>query len=888
MPRLALICCMLAAIPAAFAWAAVPSTVPAAMCPENPEAPDYVVAARVQRTAPAWQAFVAIGWHADNDCMLVELSQQGSALHRLTPQGVNLLGRSPEVAVSERAPSAEVQVRRHGADLIVSADRRLLLRVLIEEPIEGGAGAWAGDGASVSDTAVQPLGEISFDEDFFEREQVPSRWETLAGSWQVGLYWDPLQRRANYAPGACWYQPGEGECLTATGYWFWDSYTAEATVRLDSGAGGIACHIEGDDCVAFVISASDGAARIVRRGNPVQTLAETRLAVEAGQWYRLSARVLPGKVIGSVNGREVVAADLPAALTGQVGLLALNAPNSRFDDVRVRGLRGVAEPAEDDPATRWAFSDGTWRIEKGALRARVAGAQVAALRAGEWTDCVVSARVSPTRNCTAGLATHHEFGDRAYLFTITAGSQPTWHLHAVSGGKTEKLAEGPAATPDGLMTLSWVGGRLDCYLDGRRLCHTWDFRAAPGRCGVYVGGGGASFADFSCIEPEREAERAICDADGTGTRVPALEEKQMVAKIGGLWRGLLGRWSSGNTDVGPTITGNPSQGQAKLRFHQVTPGDARLVAELLTPIESSAFGLGLCVSDGPGYELALQPAEGTARLMWRGQEVARAEGIELRSGSDTVELLRDGRWVVARLGRWQGLAFRDGEPLPSGYAEVLASGDALHMSRLTLTGDTAHIYAFDRPEPDWRPASGTWTEHTGMACILWDYWMSGDGRQEPALTWNRHPVAGDVTVDVQVSEYTEGYEEGEHQHFPYHDAKVVLCGSPDEPGSGYSFIVGADGGRRTVLLRNGVEVASNNDPRLRITMGGHCNTPRAVELRAWRHGARLALTVTGAPALQWDDPEPLPGGYVGLGAEKCRANFRDCIIYPDLTWTGGS
>ena len=33
-----------------------------------------------------------------------------------------------------------------------------------------------------------------------------------------------------------------------------------------------------------------------------------------------------------------------------------------------------------------------------------------------------------------------------------------------------------------------------------------------------------------------------------------------------------------------------------------------------------------------------------------------------------------------------------------------------------------------------------------------------------------------------------------------------------------------------------------------------------------------------------DDPDPLPAGQVGLGLEGCRANFRDCVIYPDLTW----
>jgi len=206
------------------------------------------------------------------------------------------------------------------------------------------------------------------------------------------------------------------------------------------------------------------------------------------------------------------------------------------------------------------------------------------------------------------------------------------------------------------------------------------------------------------------------------------------------------------------------------------------------------------------------------------------------------------------------------------------------MSRLTLASDSAPSYRFDRTEPDWQPASGAWTGHSGMACILWDYWMTGDARQEPALTWNIRSMPTNVTLDVMVSEHTVGYPDGDHEHFPYHDIKLVLGGCRGEPDSGYAFIVGADGGRNTRLLREGVEVARTDSRRFRIAMGGHCNSPRAVRLRAAKHSGHLSLTFNEMLALEWDDPAPLPAGHVGLGLERCRANFRDCVVYPDLTW----
>ena len=46
----------------------------------------------------------------------------------------------------------------------------------------------------------------------------------------------------------------------------------------------------------------------------------------------------------------------------------------------------------------------------------------------------------------------------------------------------------------------------------------------------------------------------------------------------------------------------------------------------------------------------------------------------------------------------------------------------------------------------------------------------------------------------------------------------------------------------------------------------------------------IAVDLTGRVALEWEDREPLPAGQVGLGVAGCRANFRDCVIYPDWTW----
>jgi len=378
----------------------------------------------------------------------------------------------------------------------------------------------------------------------------------------------------------------------------------------------------------------------------------------------------------------------------------------------------------------------------------------------------------------------------------------------------------------------------------------------------------------------------VGDSDRTGARVPALEEKQMLSKIGSLWRRTSGRWYTSSRDGEPAIMGAPTGEQAGvLRYFLTSPGEPRVIAEGVRLEAGGQFGLAICAGDQEGYRLDISPAEDRARLLRLGESVAELTGLKLAAEAPTtVEVLRDGAWVVGRLGETDGLAFRDGNPLPSGYAEVHVRGAEARLSRLVLASDSAPGYRFDRAEPDWRPASGEWTVHSGMACILWDYWMTGDGRQGPALTWNLRPMPSDAALDVLVSEHTEGYADGDHRHFPYHDIKLVRGGCPGEPDSGYAFVLGADGGRSTRLLREGTEVASTDDYRFRISMGGHCNSPRAVRLRAAVQEGRLSLVYNGILALEWDDPTPLPGGHVGLGADKCRANFRDCVVYPDLTW----
>ena len=229
------------------------------------------------------------------------------------------------------------------------------------------------------------------------------------------------------------------------------------------------------------------------------------------------------------------------------------------------------------------------------------------------------------------------------------------------------------------------------------------------------------------------------------------------------------------------------------------------------------------------------------------------------------------------------VSFRDDAPLASGYAILYSQGTS-HLDNIELGASHALAYRFDRVEPDWEPVTGEWLFHSGMACIPWAHWISSDARKEPAIAWNRVPGPADLTMRFDVSEYTVGHADGAHEHYPYTDISVVICASERDADSGYRFIIGEEGGAVSRLYRKGEPVAETRNPRTRITMGPHCNAPRAVEVVVSKNEGKLSLSLNGIEAISFEDPEPLGDGWMAIGAANCRANFRDLFIYRDSTW----
>ncbi len=430
--------------------------------------------------------------------------------------------------------------------------------------------------------------------------------------------------------------------------------------------------------------------------------------------------------------------------------------------------------------------------------------------------------------------------------------------------------------------------RLSC-LDGR-LCAevgdvqetVYDFDAAEGACGLFAEGR-AQFDDFEVRQLEPPGTE-ISFINGRPLQVPAERHGQMRAVLGYYWLPRDGYWSPAKLDgcEQPGLRPRPrGEKPAALWYFQPCPGDGVLTASNCIVGRGTTIGLAIaCEEDdlGSGYALTASASSPLKlKLLRAGKTVAESD-LATPGQQVNMSLWRDGDYIVGRAGDAH-LAYKDEQPLKGTRCCAYARGSGAAIGKLTLGHRRGYYYAFREVETDWQPATGEWLTHSGLACIAWDYWLTA--KAEPgAMSYNLRPQPHDLQVDFWVSEYTEGFANGHHQHYPYYDISLVTCAQERDKDSGYRFLIGGEKGRVTRLLRLGEVVAETKDRRLWITMGGHCNSPRAIHVVVSQSGGKISLRVNDVEALEFTDPEPLPGGFVGIGAAGCTANFRNFWMAP--------
>lgn len=578
-------------------------------------------------------------------------------------------------------------------------------------------------------------------------------------------------------------------------------------------------------------------------------------SLETGQWYRLQVERWAWSLRVRLDGRTLHRIDgLPAAECGVPALLVAGG-TAGFDDVAVSEVPWEADDGRDFRLAWSAAADARWyrprREDAGWALAARAGALHWAPREWPLGEVLVEGATARalSRLCLPGLR------------AMTDASEGLF---------------GPVGDPPCDLVLAASG---PCRL--RRL----SVRLAPpqpadaSHLGVYhfTEPEIPDLADYLDFTPE-ERQQIAASSDPEKLRRQA-KHFSLVGRSAdyAVWESRNGAWRVADGVL------RAAGHDAALRFWQEINGPCRVQFRVRLADTQSAARLVLAEEQGNGIALRLaatgaaappgQPAAVLAPAEWHALTVDLADDAlhwRVDEGASCRQEIRrgPGGGVVLELARGQ-----------AEFDDILFS----LPRRTDVPGARSRFYAFDRREPDWW-RRGPWLDHGGIACAVASSWISLDSLEAAGYLIHKDCFAPDVQVACNVEENTEwlGWDrDPSHRHYPEDNLHILLLPASRDVSRGYRLEVNSGEQRRTVLYRDGVEVAAvtPGDDFPMHYVGGHAPyRPRRNRIRLERQGDRVRGVINGVEVLTYRDPRPLDTVTVALGGDRTRVNFSNVLV----------
>jgi len=333
------------------------------------------------------------------------------------------------------------------------------------------------------------------------------------------------------------------------------------------------------------------------------------------------------------------------------------------------------------------------------------------------------------------------------------------------------------------------------------------------------------------------------------------------------------------------------------------PGDVTLTA----PVRGGqALELAVAATRGEeasGYRFELAADARSLRLERAGTVVAEkpvdgppAEQITLARTGDTVRVALDGRTLVT---------YQDPEPLRG--CAVWVQGTPAAGVRL----DSPNVFEdyFNGAPTEWHAMSGSWEVMNRWVCT--PSWSFFGGRSDGLLAlWSKRRMDGDCFLDAHIGVMMLSMRVARTGYENMRDVGLTICGDGRNVASGYAAIVGAQRNTLTALYRNGRLVASTRQADALLPKDANRGEQGEIDSQhhGWNHvklakeGRRVRLFLWNQAVLDYEDPEPLPGGHaavwtvdsglllakVRLAASQLGAPtpfFRDALPFADNTLT---
>jgi hypothetical protein len=415
-------------------------------------------------------------------------------------------------------------------------------------------------------------------------------------------------------------------------------------------------------------------------------------------------------------------------------------------------------------------------------------------------------------------------------------------------------------------------------IDGHEVLSSPPVYPTHGGVGLYCDGkAGAIFDDVSVI--------------GSGINEDIVHESQQT-KINDKFKQDnkgMAVWASVKSEWKP-IPGAPGYLTHRSEFY----GNHWVVMDLKIPEESLTGSLDIILSgDGKsvdnGYRLSARMGAGKdipELAIYRNGLVVATGKLGIVPGEDfSLRFKRLKSKLIFTVDDEIKLEYDDANPINGLKPSYHVDGSFAGIGDVLVMGENNLDYVFTGAPSDW-VNEGTWEATTRWSCAPQWSFLAGWGASDVAL-WHKKIFTGDQLLQTFVGVKMEYPYQREIYDNRYRDLGITICGDGKNPHSGYSAIYGApskDGATpnmRTVLLRNGVEVAE-----CAVRMPGRNEAHNSwfnLELR--KHGGVVEFLLGGTLLLTYTDPVPIEGGIPavwttdnGISVARVRLNYANAPV----------
>ncbi len=826
---------------------------------EEPSDPEFNVGAKLQRPAkwPAGELRICFCYTDDAHHYFLGLADGQAIFFKVTEQGPERLG------ATGRLPDGvqEFDIVRRDWRMALTCNGRVVTQAYDATYQGGRAGWWSStEQLQLEEAFVQPIEHPQYLDDFVRGSEQLGQWEVVTGNWDNTAVMDVVEefRPERNANPFAFSADRPKQAIATIGWPFWDEYAEEVGAKLTSpGTIGLLAYYQDPQNHVLFQWSNEAPPPTARQLVEVVDGRRTVLASAAGppvpgHWYRLGLAARSGALEASIDGQTVLRGGPSQFGQGRVGLYASGAETALFDDFRVYPSTGVTEDFAQG-MERWQVLQGHWVTRDGQLKTYApAGATRILFGSPSWTDYVLHADLAAQASAGVGIIFCYQSPEDYYLFRWGSTADGAYRFRRqvvrVVGGHEEVIAQTLGSYRPGHkyhMALTYEDGWIEVQADGEQLIECADATFTHGRAGFFAEGTkGAWFSDFRLASTGRRHD------------IPCVTEQFTQEATMAGWASPAGSWEPDGSAMWYKATFfAPAWVRVDLPEVGRHGGRVRLV---LAPDASDAQG---------GYYVVAEMSPGSREItaaLWRRAEKMSAGTYTAPEDTPFPTLLLEqrGRCVLATVNGECVAAVLDERPLQCRRAGIELEGLPVRLERAYASSDNVLDYTFSGPPTDWYAGSGDWSIIDRWPCERGWAWFGAAKSQMPVV-WSRRAFQGDLVFEYYGAILMDLPRSPGYSHAT--DLNCTICGDGTRVDSGYSFIHAGWGNTASGLINRKQLVEKNDRFRFRDPRSDNLSFHRHwFYVRIEKEGNRIRQYIDDTLIAEFEDPDPLPGGRIGL------------------------